>query len=393
MSQLQINHNQDLKRLRDEGYNIEVRDGHLFVHHIPYVTSTKEVKTGVLVSTLNLSGCNTVKPETHVIMFSGEAPCNQNGEVIHGLTHSNATNVFSNGVSTTRTFSNKPRNGYTDYFEKVSNYATIISAPAKYLDPKQTEKPHLPIVTGHSETSFKYYDTNASRASIETINNKLSSQKIAIIGLGGTGSYVLDLVAKTPVAELHLFDGDYLLNHNAFRAPGAPSIDSLNERPFKVDYYNTVYSAMRENIFPHSCNVTESNLSELDQMDYVFICIDNNDARGQIVRHLVSKSIPFFDVGLGVNCVDDSLIGTLRVTTYDGKMKDHLDSRVPVATDPNNEYNTNIQIAELNCLNAVLAVIKWKKLSGFFQDLEQELHSTYSTNNAFLNHEDRTSVC
>jgi hypothetical protein len=31
-------------------------------------------------------------------------------------------------------------------------------------------------------------------------------------------------------------------------------------------------------------------------------------------------------------------------------------------------------------LNAVLAVIKWKKMCGFYQDLREEHHSTYSIN-------------
>ncbi|WP_318271316.1 ThiF family adenylyltransferase [Sphingobacterium cellulitidis] len=46
---------------------------------------------------------------------------------------------------------------------------------------------------------------------------KLERQKIAIIGLGGTGAYILDMVAKTPVKEIHLFDGDSFDQHNAFR--------------------------------------------------------------------------------------------------------------------------------------------------------------------------------
>ncbi|MFR7634026.1 MAG: DUF6791 domain-containing protein, partial [Streptococcus salivarius] len=43
MSQQLINHSPDLKRLRDEGYEIEVHGGHLLVHHIPYVRSNKEI--------------------------------------------------------------------------------------------------------------------------------------------------------------------------------------------------------------------------------------------------------------------------------------------------------------------------------------------------------------
>jgi len=54
------------------------------------------------------------------------------------------------------------------------------------------------------------------------ITRRLELEKVAIIGLGGTGSYILDLVAKTPVKEIHLFDADALLNHNAFRHPARP---------------------------------------------------------------------------------------------------------------------------------------------------------------------------
>ena len=40
---------------------------------------------------------------------------------------------------------------------------------------------------------------------------------------------------------------------------------------------------------------------------------------------------------------------------------------------------SNIQIAELNALNAMLAVIKWKKIRGFYCDLEREHHCMYTT--------------
>ena len=44
MSQRLIDHNQDLKRLIDEGYEIEVKGGYLITHHIPYVNKSKEIK-------------------------------------------------------------------------------------------------------------------------------------------------------------------------------------------------------------------------------------------------------------------------------------------------------------------------------------------------------------
>jgi hypothetical protein len=82
---------------------------------------------------------------------------------------------------------------------------------------------------------FNYTETASDRAGIGALTQKLVGQKIAIIGLGGTGSYVLDLVSKTPVQEIRIIDADEFLQHNAFRAPGAPSIDELRDAPKKVD--------------------------------------------------------------------------------------------------------------------------------------------------------------
>ena len=42
----------DLSRLREEGYEVEVRENHLLVHHVPYVTPAREVAYGTLVTAL-----------------------------------------------------------------------------------------------------------------------------------------------------------------------------------------------------------------------------------------------------------------------------------------------------------------------------------------------------
>lgn len=49
-----------------------------------------------------------------------------------------------------------------------------------------------------------------------------------------------------------------------------------------------------------------------------------------------------------------------------------------------NIYSSNIQVADLNAFNAVMAIIKWKKLKGFYRDLERENHTTYTTDGNML---------
>lgn len=381
MLQQLISHSPDLKRLQDEGYELEVKGGYLLIHQIPYVNNLRELKRGVLVSELSLANSiTTTNPSTHVINFIGEFPCNNDGSVISAIQHGSHNQDLGNGIVINHSFSNKPQNGYPNYYEKVTTYSKIISALAKSLDATLTEKTfRVREVVSESEV-FQYIDTNSSRAKINAINEKVKGQKIAIIGLGGTGAYILDLISKSPVSEIHIYDGDVFSQHNAFRSPGAVGNEDLDKVLAKVGYYHAMYSKIHQKITAHNYYVTSENLDELRNMTHVFICIDNDVSRRIIIQYLLKNSISFIDVGLGVNTVDDTLIGTVRVTTGTPDKQSHLADRIPFVDEGNNDYNTNIQIAELNCLNAVLAVIKWKKLCGFYQDLREEHHSTYSIN-------------
>ena len=74
MSQRPISRSADLKKLRDEGYDLEIRSGCLLVKDVPYVNSRKEVKRGILVMKLVLADDQTGRPDTHVAYFSGSIP-------------------------------------------------------------------------------------------------------------------------------------------------------------------------------------------------------------------------------------------------------------------------------------------------------------------------------
>lgn len=397
MSQKLINLSPDLKRLRDEGYTITIKGGtHLFISDIPYVNSNREIKYGTLVSELDLvSNSKTTTPSNHTIRFIGEHPCNKDGSPITAIQNASRDEQILPGIITNHFFSCKPTPPaiYTNYYEKVSRYADIISAPAKSIDPNVIEKPFKIVHDEDSQSVFQYSDTNSSRANISVLSLKLSGQKIGIIGLGGTGSYVLDLVAKTLVKEIHLFDGDDFVQHNTFRSPGAISNEKLELGGIKkVPYFTEIYTKMHKGIIPHPYRITEQNVVELDQMSYVFICVDKNTVRKCVIDYLLNRGIPFIDTGIGVNVVNEKLTGQLRVTSATSSKNDHIYSRVSSEDDDaENEYSTNIQIAELNALNATLAVIKWKKMSGFYHDLIEEHDSTYVINTSQLISNDTTA--
>lgn len=78
---------------------------------------------------------------------------------------------------------------------------------------------------------------------------------------------------------------------------------------------------------------------------------------------------------------DGAIGGVIRVTTSRPGNRDHVWSKARISfagVDEHNLYSTNIQVAELNALNACLAVIKWKKICGFYHDIDKELFSLYT---------------
>lgn len=384
-----IDRSADLKRLESEGYEVEVRSGYLLLKHIPYVTESGVIKYGTLVSELNLTGEVTTTPNTHVVMFAGDIPCDRERRPLTQIHHSSGRQELGGELVIDHSFSSKPPGGYPDHYQKMTAYEAIISSPAQSIDPSVTARTFAVVEAQDEDSIFRYIDTASSRAGIGSITEKLKVDAVAIVGLGGTGSYVLDLVAKTPVKEIHLFDGDKLGQHNAFRSPGAPSIETLKSAPQKATLYKNIYSEMRNNIIPHGY-VDESVVDSLRTMDFVFIAIDKGRPRKFVVEKLEEFGIPFIDVGMGVEKVEDSLLGQLRVTTSTDRSRHRVHSTLPISDrDEEDDYSRNIQIADLNALNAALAVIKWKKLLGFYVDLENEHTSLYQIDGNHLVNEDK----
>ncbi|EWH06181.1 hypothetical protein AT00_09210 [Pseudoalteromonas lipolytica SCSIO 04301] len=380
MSQQLINLSSDLKRLQNEGYELTIQNGHVLLSNVPYVNSQKEVKFGTLVSDLTLNGNVTKRPSTHVIHFIGEQPCNADGSEIQQIIHIKNNTPLTGNLVANRSFSNKPNGGYSDYYHKFTQYVSILQNPAQAISPAVSAQTYKPIESYCDDDIFKYIDTNSCRAGITAVSAKLESQRIGIVGLGGTGSYILDFVSKTPVSEIHLIDGDEYCQHNAFRSPGSTSLDELNLLRFKVEHHKQRYDSMRNGIFAHPDYLTEQNLHLIEELDFVFICIDSGSAKKEIFKFLKSKSIPFIDVGLGIQLVDEKLTGIVRTTLCTTDRHEHLSSIVSLSDANEDDYSSNIQIAELNGLNAAFAVIRWKKLLGFYHDHNGEHNSTYTIN-------------
>ncbi len=140
MSHTLIDLSPDLKRLEDEGYEVEVRSGHLLLKHIPYVTENRNIERGTLVSELTLAGDVTTRPRTHVVMFAGGMPCDREGRPLTQIRHSSGRKELGGGLVVSHSFSSKPPGGYPEYYQKMTTYEAIISGPAQSIDPNVTSR-------------------------------------------------------------------------------------------------------------------------------------------------------------------------------------------------------------------------------------------------------------
>jgi len=392
MSQQLISRNADLLRLQEDGYEVEVVANHLHVRNVPYITPAGVVARGTLVSTLTLSGDITQRPDTHVAMFIGEPPCDSHGRQLGKIIISSLPQQIGAGLAANHTFSSKPKVGYyVDYHEKMTTYVAILANEAAAIDPEATARTRRVVANDDEDSPFHYLDTATSRAGIGEVAEKLMGERLAIVGLGGTGSYVLDQAAKCPVARIDTFDNDDMLQHNSFRSPGAASLEDLRARPKKVDYLARIYSHMHRNIVPHAVRLGPSNMELIADATFVFLCMDAGDDKAAIITELERLDIPFVDVGMGLHLVDGSLVGQLRVTTSTPGMREQVRAkgRIPLkGAGLDDVYARNIQVADLNMVNAGLAVMRWKRYRGFYKDLENEHFSLLTLDGNHLLNED-----
>lgn len=370
MFQKLVSHNDDIRRLVEKGYAIAFDGGYLIVRDIPYLDHERKLQIGAIVTKLEFIDQERVTQTDHQIFFAGSVPHGLDSRPIPNLgggATQLALSEASQDVVVQRSFSNKPKatGKFQDFFEKIESYVAIISAPAIEL---HDANPYTFRVLKEvmSDSVFKFQDTLTSRAEIADLAAKLKDDVIAVIGVGGTGAYVLDFIVKTPVREIRAFDLDAFHVHNAFRSPG--KLDPTELGKPKTEVYLSRYENFRTGLTFSRKLIDASCSDDLNGVTFAFVCVDKGSSRAGILDLLISKSIPFIDVGMGLNRKNGALNGMLRTTYYSAEHGQKVRDKglAELADRPEDLYRANIQISELNGLNACLAVLRFKQLRGFY---------------------------
>lgn len=374
-----VSRNPDIARLVARGYAVAFDDlPYLIVRDVPYLDSERRLQTGAIVSKFVDVGDDRIVQEDHQIFFAGSIPYGQDGEPIPHLGGGPATlalSAKSKDVVVQRSFSNKPvpSGKFEDFFAKIESYVTILSGPAIVL---HGANPYTfrAVDSGPSDSPFKVRDTLTSRAEIGDLSATLKDDVVAVIGVGGTGAYLLDFLVKTPVKAIRAFDPDRYFVHNAFRSPGRLTIEEIGKT--KADVYQARHDSFRTGLSVTPKFIDASCGDDLNGVTFAFVSVDKGSSRAGIFDLLIAKRIPFIDVGMGLDRRRGPLDGMLRVNYYPPEQAAELRDRrlAPLVDDPDDIYRTNIQIGELNALNACLAIIRFKQLRGFYFDEQQFYH-------------------
>lgn len=360
-----------VQRLIDEGYTVSiVEDKYIVVDNVPYVSAPGVVGRGAIISAYYCKD-GTENLGDHTVWFTGGVPYTAKGDSLANVLVAGANPVDVAGRRALCQFSYKSGRPETlaNIYNKLTHYIRKVQGYANVIDSNASASGKGSISVRQERSVFFYPNTGIARAGLDAYEEKLRLAKVAIVGLGGTGSYILDAISKTPINEVHLYDADFVEPATVYRMPGALTIEEAHKKVHKTEHLRDIYARMRTGIVSHPIRIDQINVHELDDCKFVFIAVDDGPSRGLIARHLAERNIPFIDVGMGVDRVPEAtkLIARIRVTAIDSQSKVLID-KLPLAGDQEDDVYNNIQVAELNALNAMLAVIVYKQKIGFYSE-------------------------
>ena len=256
---------------------------------------------------------------------------------------------------------------YSDAWHALVVYCSIVAGAAQAggdQEPQQIGR------------VFQFEILGENTPDIREWQDKAGGQKIGIVGLGGVGLWILDLMSKTDVGEIRIWDGDHIEGRNLVRAPGWAGQDSIGKN--KAEYFGQLYSQFRTGISIYPEYLDPSDPSDIfDGLDFVFIAIDNTGTRAALCERLEQTGVPFVDVGMGIERQHGKVRGSLQVF-FSGGDAGRWRVGIPTVVGVGEQEYHILQLADLGVLNASLAVGVWRRHIGQYGEDSKEWLVRYS---------------
>jgi molybdopterin/thiamine biosynthesis adenylyltransferase len=168
---------------------------------------------------------------------------------------------------------------------------------------------------GNGAGRYQAFDRQV-RAFGKSIQETISELRVGVVGLGGTGSAVAEMLCRIGVRELLLFDGDVFETSNINRIYGSTISDHCE---FKVDiakrHLDAIGLSASVRAIPQHITF-EHSARQLRDCDIVFGCTDKQLPRAILVQIAMRYLLPVFDMGVLIDSANGTIGGVYgRVTT------------------------------------------------------------------------------
>lgn len=132
----------------------------------------------------------------------------------------------------------------------------------------------------------------------EATYRALRSLKIGVVGCSGTGSVVIELLARLMVGQLVLIDPDRIEDKNLNRIIGATSAD-IGSLKVSVLARHIDRMGLGTNVDAHASDLAQSDaLLAIAGCDWLFGCMDSVDGRHLLNRIATFYTLPYVDMGV-----------------------------------------------------------------------------------------------
>ena len=287
------------------------KDDTLTVGPIPYRLSGGGIGHGSLICHLNRNGGDIAPPTDHTAAWIGdEVPHRRDGRPMDRLIIDQSRNTWSNGETSICVMSRRGPEPYPNYGQKMLTYARLIAREA-VVDWRASS---LGVVAVKDVNHLVDHETGLNRARVGHLNALLARENIAVIGAGGTGGHIVDLVSKSNVQQIDIYDPDYVSAHTQLRWPGIVERRIVEEETNKAEYLAALYARRtNRNIRGHPFAIDTDTLTYLNEKTMVFVAIDKGPARREVLTGLAGMDLNFIDCGIDLQGNDGPLTASLRI--------------------------------------------------------------------------------
>lgn len=129
----------------------------------------------------------------------------------------------------------------------------------------------------------------------------LAELRVAVVGLGGGGSHIVQQLAHVGVGSLVLIDPDFIDESNLNRLVGGTLADVLAKEPkVKIGQRQVLGVNPSAQVYPHYAR-WQDEAEVLRECDVIVGCVDSFLGRSELERCVRRFHLPYVDIGMDVH--------------------------------------------------------------------------------------------